>query len=93
MLGTLTIEVGAYKQALTVPEVAIQHNGAADFVFVIADGKAHKKDVKLTQIQDGLGIVAEGLHAGDQVAVDGMMSLQEGSAVTVAAGKSTGNAN
>jgi membrane fusion protein, multidrug efflux system len=85
MLGTLTIEVGSFKQALTVPEVAIQHNGSVDFVFVIADGKARKQDVKLTQVQDGLAIVGEGLRAGDQVAVDGMMSLQEGSAVTVAA--------
>ena len=103
MLGALTIEVGAYKQALTVPEVAIQHNGTTDFVFVIADGKAHKQDVKLTQIQDGLAIVANGLKVGDQVAVDGMMSLQDGNAVTVAtdkqnaqppaADKATGNAN
>ena len=87
MIGTLSIEVGAYKQALTVPEVAIQHNGASNFVFVIAGGKARKQEVKLTQIQDGMAIVAEGLKAGDQVAVDGMMSLQDGGSVTVVSDK------
>jgi membrane fusion protein, multidrug efflux system len=90
MIGNLMIEVGSYGKALTVPEVAVQHAGNADFVFVIDAGKARKQGVKLTQIQDGLAIVAEGLKPGDQVAVDGMMMLQDGSAVSIAAEKQAG---
>ncbi len=83
MLGNLTLEVGAHKDALTVPEVAVQHAGDENFVYVIADGKAHKKDVKVAQSLDQTAIISEGLEAGEQVAVDGMLSLQDGSKVTV----------
>lgn len=83
MLGNLTLEVGMHKDALTVPEVAVQHAGDENFVYVIVDGKAHKKDVKVTQSLDQISIIGEGVEAGEQVAVDGMLSVQDGSAVTV----------
>jgi multidrug efflux system membrane fusion protein len=87
MLGNLTLDVGTHKDALTVPEVAVQHAGDENFVYVIADGKAHKKDVKVMQSQDQIAIIGEGLDAGEQVAVDGMLSLQEGSKITIGGDK------
>jgi multidrug efflux system membrane fusion protein len=87
MLGALTLDVGMRKDALTVPEVAIQHAGEETFVYVIADGKAHRKDVNVTQSQDQIAVIGHGLEAGEQVAVDGMLSLQDGSNVTVDGGK------
>lgn len=87
MLGTLMLDVGMRKDALTIPEVAVQHAGDETFVYVVADGKAHRKDVKVSQSQDQIAVVGEGLEAGEQVAVDGMLSLQDGSSVTVDGGK------
>lgn len=87
MLGTLILEVGMRNDALIVPEVAIQHAGEETFVYVVAGGKAHRKDVKITQSQDQIAVIGEGLKAGEQVAVDGMLSLQDGSSVTVDGGK------
>jgi multidrug efflux system membrane fusion protein len=84
MFVTTTIRLGDEKGALTVPEVAIQHGQDADFVFRVADGKAAKRPVKVERIQDANAVISSGLDAGDQVAVDGMMKLEDGSAVSVA---------
>lgn len=91
MLGTLTLQVGSYTQATTVPEVALQHAGDETFVYVVAEGKAHKKDVTVKKIQSGLAIIAKGLTPGEQVTIDGMMSLQDGSDVTTASAPASGN--
>ncbi|MDE1151582.1 MAG: efflux RND transporter periplasmic adaptor subunit [Micavibrio sp.] len=83
MFVTVTLNLGDEKQALTVPEVAVQHGQENDYVYTVVDGKAHRATVKIARFQGGLAIIDSGLKAGDIVTTDGMMKLDDGSAVEV----------
>ena len=85
MFVTTTIRLGDEKGALTVPEVAIQHGQDGDFVFVLVNAKAEKRPVKVARLQQDTAVIADGLKEGEQVAVDGLMKLENGSAVTISA--------
>lgn len=84
MFVTVTLKVGEAKNALSLPEVAIQHGKNEDFVFVIHQSKAERRSVKTGHIQNGEAIIDSGLTAGEQVAIDGMMRLEDGGEVAIA---------
>lgn len=86
MFVTVTLNLGSTADALTVPEVAVQHGQNGDYVFVIVAGKALRRDVKISRMQDSLAVVESGLEEGARVAVDGILGLKDGSAVTAAEG-------
>ncbi len=88
MFVTLELTLGEQKQALTIPEVAIQRGQEEDFVFVIQGNKAERRAVKILRIQSNTAVIDSGLKAGETVAVDGLMSLKSGSDVTVNSAKS-----
>ncbi len=83
MFVTLELTLGEQKQAITIPEVAIQRGQEGDFVFVIQGNKAERKPVKILRIQSNLAIIDKGVQAGETVAIDGLMSLKSGSDVTI----------
>lgn len=82
MFVTLTLMLGEEKGALTIPEVAVQHAQTGDFVFVIRDAKALRRDVKIARTHSGNAVLLSGLEEGERVAVDGLLSLRDGSAVS-----------
>ncbi len=83
MFVTFALMLGDEKGVLTVPEIAVQHGQDGDYAFVLAGGKAAKRTIKVERIENGTAIVASGLKAGEQVAIDGMMMLADGAAVSV----------
>lgn len=83
MFVNLILVLGEEKNVLTLPEVAIQHGQAGDFVFTVADGKAVKRPVKVARLQDAIAVIETGVSGGEPAVVDGLMSLTDGAAVTV----------
>jgi multidrug efflux system membrane fusion protein len=83
MFVNLTLVLGNEKQVLTIPEVAVQHGQNGDYVFVIAGDKAANRPVKVSRMQESTAVIESGVEAGEQVAVDGLMSLKDGVAVSV----------
>lgn len=65
-----------------IPTQAIQHNGDEAFVYVIANGKAKKQDVKEGTSNEGLTAVT-GIKPGDQVATSSFQKLMNGSEVHI----------
>jgi multidrug efflux system membrane fusion protein len=65
-----------------VPSSAIQHNGSADFVYLIQNGKAVMRNVK-SGVSDNGQTAVEGLQPGDVVANSSFEKLQNGSNVVV----------
>jgi membrane fusion protein (multidrug efflux system) len=83
-------------QALMLPEQAIVPENEQHFVYVVADGKAHKREVKIGRRRPGEVEVLQGLTADDGVVVDGTLNLREGVPVRVQGGEaiaSDGRAN
>jgi membrane fusion protein, multidrug efflux system len=85
MFVNVTINLGDEKGVMTVPEVSIQHGQDGDFIFTIAEGKAQKTPVTVERIQNGIAILKEGAEEGMQVITDGMLRLENGSAVDTTA--------
>jgi membrane fusion protein (multidrug efflux system) len=54
-------------------------------VFVIADGRAQERAVRLGQRQGGFAEVADGVRAGEQVATSSLAQLYDGAPVSVTA--------
>jgi membrane fusion protein, multidrug efflux system len=53
------------------------------FVYVVADGKAHKREIKIGRRRPGEVEVLDGLGADDGVVVDGTLNLRDGVPVRV----------
>jgi membrane fusion protein (multidrug efflux system) len=71
--------------ALMLPEQAIVPENDQHFVYVIEDGKAHKRAVKIGRRRPGEVEVLEGLTADEGVVVDGTLNLRDGAPVRVQA--------
>jgi membrane fusion protein (multidrug efflux system) len=68
-----------------VPEAAVSTFAGITKVFVLADGKAQERSVKLGRKQDGMVEILRGVRAGEQVATSALARLYDGAAVTVRA--------
>jgi HlyD family secretion protein len=72
------IVVGEKKGALVVPRAALQRDGERRFVWILQNGRARRRDVKvglvgLTEVE-----VTSGLADGDRVLMSGAVPLSEG---------------
>ena len=79
------------RQALVVPEIAIQQEGEQAYVFrVDGTGAVDKVPVKLGSRAEGNVEVASGLKAGERIVVEGTVKLHPGSRVSEAKAASGG---
>ncbi|HSR64411.1 MAG TPA: efflux RND transporter periplasmic adaptor subunit, partial [Xanthomonadaceae bacterium] len=92
MLLRVQVQLPA-RQALVVPELAIQQEGEQASVFRVGgDGKADKVPVKLGSRRQGEVEVVSGLEAGDRIVVEGTVKLHPGSRVVEAKAAGAGDA-
>lgn len=71
--------------ALSVPVDVVQFGNQGNYVYVVRDGKAHIQTVKLGASASDRVQVVDGLQAGEQVVLEGMDSLRDGSWVKIVA--------
>jgi membrane fusion protein (multidrug efflux system) len=69
--------------ALMVPEAALVPEQSRQFLFVIQDGRATRREVRIGARQPGRVEIVDGLKAGDQVIVEGTQKVREGGEVRV----------
>jgi membrane fusion protein (multidrug efflux system) len=70
-------------KAILVPQRAVQQSSKGHFVWVVKDGKAEQRPVITGEWQGENWVIYEGLHPGDQVAVEGtlLLTLRPGASV------------
>jgi len=71
------------RQALMVPEAALVPEQSKQFLFVIEEGRAIRREVRIGRRQPGKVEVVDGLRSGDQVIVEGTQKVREGAPVRV----------
>jgi len=73
------------KEGIMVPDVAVlkQVGSAERYVYVIKDGKAERRSVKVGRQVDGSVDILSGLEPGEAVAVTSLSRLDDGVAVEV----------
>jgi membrane fusion protein (multidrug efflux system) len=86
----ISISLGTKLDAIVIPEQAIWPVGQNKTVFVVADGKAEQRVVKLGERQPGLVEIIEGLSVGEVIVTAGQMKLYDGVSVRSVANASTG---
>jgi membrane fusion protein (multidrug efflux system) len=84
MFAKMTIVVARRADAVVVPKEAITE-GSGPSVYVIKDGKAFKRELKLGLVNDAQAEVLDGVKPGEAVAVFGLYGLKDGSPVEVLA--------
>jgi membrane fusion protein (multidrug efflux system) len=72
------------RQALVIPEEALTPEAERQYVFVVADGKAERREVRIGGRRPGSVEIVAGLHSGEQVVVEGTQKVRDGSAVQAA---------
>ena len=87
--------LGTRSKALTVPEQAVQRSQNGVYVYVVDEQTktVQSRVVALTQIQDGIAVIASGVDANERVVVDGQYKLKPGSRVTEVAKAASGAAS
>jgi len=69
------------REALVIPEEALTPEAERQFVFVVADGKAERREVRIGARRPGNVEVLAGLNAGEQVVVEGFQKIRPGAPV------------
>ena len=72
---------GEVAPALLVPEGAIVPEQGHTYVFVVENGVAHRRDVKLGKRRPGEVEIVDGLKEHERVVTEGTQNLREGSTV------------
>lgn len=75
--------VVAEEDVLVAPRSALirQLGSSAYYCFIVEDGKASRREVKIGLFFDELVEVEEGLHDGDQIVIKGQYRLKDGTPV------------
>ncbi len=68
---------------LAVPTAAILANAAGDYVYVIKDNKAERRNVKLGATVTGMTEILDGLAEGEEVVTEGSVNVNQGSNLRV----------
>lgn len=84
LFARVALQTAVQQEALVVPEQAIFPQGDQLFVYVVEDGKAMLRQVKVGQREPGRAEITEGLKAGETLIVTGAQKLSPGGAVRVA---------
>ena len=69
------------EDSVVVPTVAVQRSQSGNYVFVVKDGVAKVRPVKVDRTFQGTSVISEGLSGDENVVVDGQLLLSEGSRV------------
>lgn len=77
----VNVSLGNREDALVIPEQAIWPIGQDKTVFVVVEGKAEQRVVKIGDRQPGVVEIVSGLEPGDVVVTAGQMKLHDGAAV------------
>src|SRR5205814_7009530 len=70
------------EQAVVVPSIAVQVSQEGTFVFVIKDGIATKRPIKVARTFDNNSVIEQGLENDEIVVTDGHLLLSDGTRVT-----------
>jgi len=70
------------EEGIVVPPNAVQVSQTGSFVFVISNGVANVKPVKVGRVVDGQAVIESGLEGGEQVVTEGHLQITEGSRVS-----------
>jgi hypothetical protein len=70
------------EEAVVVPPSAIQVSQSGSFVFVVKNGVANVRPVKVARVIDAQAVLESGLEGGEMVVTEGQLQITDGSRVS-----------
>ena len=77
----VAVEIGAAKDAVVVPDAAVQRGPAGLYAWIVSGDKAAMRPLATGASQNGATIITQGLDGGESVVVAGAYRLTEGARV------------
>jgi hypothetical protein len=87
MFAEVELSVSRSASALLVPLEAVVRRGSSDLVYVVSDGVARERPVRLGRFSETGAEVLDGVAAGEVVVVRGQNLIRDGSRVSVSEGR------
>ena len=81
MFARIRLPVGQPHQAILIPEEALVPEQARQYVFVAANDRVAKREVRIGRREPGRVEVVSGVAEGERVVVEGTLKLRDGAAV------------
>lgn len=75
---TGTVPIGNIGNSLTIPYSALLDDGGQPYLFVVSRGIAHRRDVAVGPTEGDRVAITSGVHAGEQVVVQGGTAIDDG---------------
>ena len=82
-LASVRVTLRIDKNAVTVPNEAVQNGQRGSFVFVVENGAAKVREVTAARTAGGETVISKGLNGGETVVTDGQLSLRDGMPVDI----------
>lgn len=82
-LASARVTLRVDKNLVMIPAEAVQTGQRGTFVFVIENGAAKVRPIKVLRTVDGEVALSEGLNGDETVVTDGQLALRDGSRVNV----------
>lgn len=82
----MLLQINLQKQilnTLVVPEKALLPIEDKQYVYVVQESKAIRKEVEVGRRKPGIAQIVSGLEAGEQVVIEGTLRLRDGASVSV----------
>ncbi|MBX9759565.1 MAG: efflux RND transporter periplasmic adaptor subunit, partial [Beijerinckiaceae bacterium] len=80
-LCNLRVILRTEQDVVSVPRTATQTGQNGNYIYVIDNGIARVRPVKISRTQDGRDIIAEGLKGGESIVVEGALALFNGARI------------
>jgi membrane fusion protein (multidrug efflux system) len=77
------IEGAKRPNAILVPQRAVQQSAKGPFIWIIKDGKADFRPITVGDWKGEYWFITEGLHAGEEIVVDGTVGLHPGDSLKI----------
>jgi RND family efflux transporter MFP subunit len=71
------------EEAVVVPPTAVQVSQTGSFVFVVTNGVANVRPVKVARVIDAQAVIESGLEGGELIVTVGHLQITDGSRVSV----------
>jgi RND family efflux transporter MFP subunit len=89
-LCNVRVNLRTEADTVSIPRTATQSGQAGNFVYVVDNGVARMRPVKVGRFQDGRDVIVDGLQGGETIVSDGALLLIDGARVEIRKGGQQG---
>ncbi len=80
---TMLLSEAHPQTAIAIPVAAVLANATGDYVYIVSDGRAARRNITMGEQQDGYVVILEGLAEGEEVITEGVVNVTDNSLLKI----------